>query len=211
MKLTHAKNNRGITLAELLVASVMIGIVIVGVASFSLAIRNMENSTNRTVVISLKTKTAMAILVKDASLAVGDPLDNGIATYDVGGNRSICFRQDADNEPSTYTGDLWTCYFQDATGALDGPLESCGTFPSASGNVPVQDNVDCDAGSLRKDILDLEDGAPIWYDVILDGSGRLGYIRLDLQTIYNPSLPENPITNPRYTIHTKIVPQGHSH
>ena len=75
IKSACSKKN-GITLTELLVASVMIAVVMVGVASFSLAIKNLQQSTSRSVLVALRAKSAMARLVKDASLAVGHELDD---------------------------------------------------------------------------------------------------------------------------------------
>ena len=62
--ISHSKsictNNRGITLSELLVATFMIGIVMIGVASFSLAIRNLHRATDKSVIIALRAKSAMS-------------------------------------------------------------------------------------------------------------------------------------------------------
>jgi len=109
-------NNRGITLAELLVASVMIGIVMIGVAAFSFAINNLYRSTNKTVIIALRAKSALARITQDATLATGDEQDRGILSFsnDVDFN-SICFRQDLLITPDDYTDDTWVCYNHGAT------------------------------------------------------------------------------------------------
>lgn len=208
-KSTHI-NNKGLTLAELLVASAMIGIVMIGVASFSIAINNLQRSTNKTVIISLKAKTAMARITKDASQAIGDESDRGVIGFThISGRASICFRHDTDNDPSTYTGDTWACYFQPS--GANKPLDYCGIFPFASGDIPPENNGDCNAGSVRKTILELDNTAAVFFQIVEDAStGQFLYVEFTLSTIYDPLLPAHSITNPQYVVTTQISPIGHS-
>ena len=207
IKSACSKKN-GITLTELLVASVMIAIVMIGVASFSLAIKNLHQSTSKSVLVALRSNSIMARIVKDASLAVGHESDRGVLDFNGGGGTSICFRHDLPETPDDYTDDSWICYFQASNPTA--PLESCGIVPPA--RVPVQNNGDCNAGSLRQALLDLESGGPIFASVVENSGSRFMYIDITLVSLFDvsPTNPFDPINNPRYTANTQISPIGHS-
>ena len=210
MKMTLAKKN-GITLTELLVASILIGIVMIGVASFSVSIQQFQNSTNRTTILAMRTMTAMNRLSRDAYLVIGDETGDdwvrGIVTRTIPPRVSLCFRHDADNDPSSYTGDEWICYFFETT--LNNRKLSLCTVPTAPANVPPNNTNKCDGTGQRSLLLTLDPTqGNSFYQINEDGDGRLESIDFTLSAIFDPTLAPHPITNPTYTVTTTVSPPG---
>lgn len=201
-----SKKKNGITLTELLVASVLVGIVMLGVASFSVSIKQFQNSTNKSTITEMKTKAAMARITKDAYLAVGDETDRGIVAYSAGQNLSICFRHDTNN-PSSYTDDAWKCYFR---GNQD-DLLACNVPPQS---VPVQNIGHCNntggGGAPSRLLLELDPAKNIFYQLVENASGQLEYVELSLTGIFDQTAVKHPINNPTYTTTTQVSPPGHS-
>ena len=198
-------NKNGITLTELLVASILIGIVMIGVASFSVSLQQFQNSTNRTTILAMKTMTAMNRLTRDAYLAVGDETNRGIVDRAIPKRNSLCFRHDTTN-PSSYTDDTWTCYYFDIPSNL---LYLC-TVPTAEANVPPNNAGQCDGAGTRRLLLELNPAQGVFYQIIENSDGRLESIRITLSSIFDSTLASHPITNPVYTTTTQISPPGHS-
>lgn len=192
-------NQNGITLTELLVASILIGIVMIGVASFSVSIQKLQSATNRSSVIAMRTTAVMNRMVKDAYLAVGDEANRGVVAGS-GGTGSICFRHDADNNPATYTGDDWVCYY----GRPNRELWLCG-----DGAVPPVNNWgNCSAGNGEIRLLDLEDTDIT--RVVNTPDGRFEYVEITIFAIFQRTGTYHPIDNPSYTLTTQVSPPGHS-
>jgi prepilin-type N-terminal cleavage/methylation domain-containing protein len=200
----HQTNN-GMTLTELLVASVLVGIVMLAVLSFGLAIRQMQGSTSRSVILTMRTKAAMARIAGDAISAVGDQTNRGVAAFTTGSSRSICFRQDG-GDPSRYNDDNWVCYYKD----INDRLWHCNE-PSNPAEVPVNTMAKCNNGGASDYLLDINDAVfANFFNIQLNAGGRLEYIELILAGVYDRSDPIHPIENPEYTVTTRISPPGHS-
>ena len=197
-------NQNGITLTELLVASILIGIVMIGVASFSVSIGQLQNSTNRATILTMRTTAAMNHLTRAAYLAVGDETNRGVVPGGVGKKESICFRHDTDVDPSSYTGDTWTCYFINNQKVLW--LCDPGLTP------PVNNWGECKSGpGDPRELLDLENSN--YFTIVNDtGAGPLEYININIPAIFNNQggLVFHPIKNPRCHLHTQVRPPGHS-
>jgi prepilin-type N-terminal cleavage/methylation domain-containing protein len=219
------RENRGVTLTELLVASVMIGIVMIGVASYSGSITRLQGSTNRSTIVAMRTKAVMARIVEDAYSAVGDnencgkdddgvPEWNlncgwGIRGFELGPRKSICFRHDVNVTPENYSDDAWTCYLKAPTG---GPsrLFLCGGPPTLPANVPVKNNGDCNANGGSEELLTFDPAENNFYQVVENAAGQLEYVEITISNIYNRIPAEHPMTNPTYSITTRVSPPGHS-
>ena len=195
-------DKKGITLTELIVASILIGIVMIGVAAFSASIEQLHTSTNRSTILTMKTTATMNHITRAAYLAVGDETDRGIVTGGLGKKESICFRHDTDVDPSSYTGDTWTCYFIGNQQEIY--LCDAGLTP------PVDNWGDCKAGvGNPQELLTLD--TIIFFNVVNDvGLGPLEYIEINLPAIYQRNQPIHPIKNPRYILKSRITPPGHS-
>ncbi len=199
------------TLTELIIASVLVGIVTLGLIAAEQAIRMSRQSSNRDAQISAQMQAAMIKLSKDASFTVGDSLDSGIYQSSLGNNRAICFRQ-AQGDANTYTDDSWSCWTIDTTSGL---LLSCLPAPQ----IPVDD---CTGNASEIEWVTLtnktfysvfDDATPNpaiilpaapWY---ITNSG-ISYIQIDLTSRFNPAVNEHPIENPEYALTTRISPPG---
>ena len=202
----------GITITELLVASVMIAIVMIGVASFALAINQFQFATNKSVTIALKTKTAMALMTQDAVKSVGDKSNRGVYYQTNGTNMSsICFRHDLLSTPEDYSDDQWICYAH----ILDFELHRC-INPTTdisffSGCTGLGGGPGCCTGAtLDEVILTLADDNNEIGEVIENGNGDLLFIDLTLTTRFIFNQIEHPVDNPEYTLSTQISPLAHS-
>ncbi|MBI5415356.1 MAG: prepilin-type N-terminal cleavage/methylation domain-containing protein, partial [Candidatus Omnitrophica bacterium] len=67
----------GLTLTELLVATILMGIVMAGVASFSLVVKQAGETTSSGTVLAIQTAAAMHYIKEDALSAVGDNSNRG--------------------------------------------------------------------------------------------------------------------------------------
>jgi len=165
--MTKRITNKGLTLTELLVSTVLIGIVMLGVVSFSMTIKNLQESSNQSGITRMKMTAAMRYMTKDASLAVGEEGNRGVWGDDVGPTRGICFRHEANIvTPGDYTDDTWVCY--EHGGSND--IHRCEglAVPSSS----------CGGVSIR--MLDLNQAD--FFEVVDDADGRLDYIEIILNS-----------------------------
>ena len=157
--------NRGITLTELLVACVMIGILMIGTASFSLAIQRLQSSTNRSTILAMKMKAAMAEIDQDAVLAVGHATNPGVYAWtNSQDTNSICFRQDLPNTPWDYTDDSWICYYHDDSFDIQRCPGTTHFFPPA-----CTQSIQCFAGvpeSNQTQLLSITKSDLIYPDVV---------------------------------------------
>ena len=200
--LWHEK--KGITLTELIVASIMIGIVMVGVASFATTIQRLQSSTSKSVIIAMKVKAAMARMSDDAYAKIGEYFDPGYQIRSPGGNdRSICFRHDVAITPEDYTDDEWTCYYRDDQNVLF----LCGPDPTVT---PDNDG-QCDGTGTRKELIGMIQND--FFDIVEIAdvpNNRLEYIDLHIFARFDPAIGPHPISNPEYSVTTKISPPGQS-
>ena len=192
----------GLTLTELLVATILIGIVMSGVAAFTFFIKQTRDSTGAGTILAVQTATAMHYLLEDANKAVGDSISRGVA-FDSPDQLSVCFRHDV-NDPSVYTDDIWACYWYDATS--DG-LWKCVDRDSTT--IPPADFADCQAGTGEIKLVTLDPAATDYFEVVDDANGRFNYVDLTLNTIADPGLPANTINNPTYQLSTRVSPPAH--
>lgn len=207
-KWLFSKKKNGMTLTELLMASVLVGIVMLGVASFSVSLNQFQNSTDKSTLIAMKTKAAMARINRDALLAVGDATDPGVYSWTNGSNRnSICFRHDLANTPADYSDDTWTCYFHGNSFNVTRCVDPAAGPPPACTN-----NGQCCGGATEQSpLLQLADNASEYAAIVdADGDGRMDYIGITFTTRATWNQPAHPITNPEYTLTTQISPPGHS-
>ena len=183
-----------LTLVELLVATAIIGIVLIGVVSVDYAIRQSEQTASHSTLVSMRTSMAMSRITKDAALAAGDLSNPGIYTYEsaLPLRRTLCVRQDV-NDPNIYTDDTWIC----STQGTDTDLYRC------TETAPAVDP--CQASNPARELL-------LPKIVLLDFNDPLAdhYIEVTLTYRYDNSVPENPITNPEEILTTRIIPSGQS-
>lgn len=224
ISIVNLKGARGITLTELLVATIMIGIVMIGVAAFSGSIVRLQGSTSRSTLVAMRVKAVMARIKQDAFLAVGDNEDCGkdqtglhdencgwgIRVFS-GGDKSICFRHDVLATPEIYTDDQWICYFQNPANARKS-LYYCGITPVA--DVPMVNQVRCDDNGGSQRLLHFWQDEDDFFQVVENAAGQLKYVEFTISTIYyediDDVIPAHPMTNPTYVLTTRVSPPGHS-
>lgn len=189
----------GLTFTELLVASILIGIVMIGIASFSFVVKQIQGATNRSALLSMRLGGAINYIRRDALLAVGDPSSPGIDTYSAGADRSICFRHDTNN-PASYADDTWVCYYY---GPPANVLKRCDN-PIIR---PPTTNGQCDAAPDVRQFIFLSNID--FFSIVNDGNGRLDYIEITLTSRYDSGNPAHPVNNPEHTLTTRVSPPGH--
>lgn len=201
--MVRGQMQKGLTLTELLVATILIGIVMTGVSAFSVFVKQARDSTGAGTILAVQTATAMHYLAEDANKAVGDNSNRGVV-FDSVTQLSICFRHDV-SDPASYTDDTWACYWYDA--ASHG-LWKCADR-NAAATVPPADFADCQTGTGEVKLVTLDPAATDYFEVVDDANGRFDYVDITLNTIANPARAANTITNPTYQLFTRVSPPAH--
>ena len=178
----------GITLTELIVASAVIGIIMVGVVSVDYAIKKSKQSISAQTILTMQTGGVMLDISKNIALATGDRNDIGVVD-----NPNVCARQDQNalQTPDDYTDDTWVCYDLSGTTLSKCNLGLPGGCPIGTSEV-VGNNVT---------------------SIIVTPQFIAGLrFSVDIQVtcVYDPAEPINPITNPEYILTSCVSPPGHS-
>lgn len=208
------QHKNAVTLTELLVGTVLIGIVMVGIAAFSNAIKQIHGSTDKSTILAMRTAFALKQMSSDAFLAVGSNLlsgsggngclpDCGLVYNNTGADQSICFRQDADNDPTSYANDIWICYFK---GGANGVVERCVGTPVL--NIPPATMAQCSAAPAVVTPYDYQLSQNDFFQIVRDVNSRLEYVEITLTTRTDTANPAHPMDNPEYTLTTRVSPPG---
>jgi len=208
---TSAINKRGLSLTELLVASVVIGIVMVGVASFSSGVKTIQDSTSKSSILSMRAAGAMAHMKKDASLTVGDSDSPGVFTDIDAPYRIICFRHDTDEDPYSYTNDTWVCYSRnDTTSQIDKCVEMTTAQRPVDSICPAGFKVTTFRYRTSPGVAFYALGGDTNSNDQIDPGETLEYIEIRLTTVYNAAAAVHPVKNPEHTSITRVSPPGHT-
>lgn len=196
----NIRSKNGMSLTELIVASILVGIVMLGVISFTSSMKSVQGSTSNSTIPSVKLASVMFEISKDASLAIGDQTDTGIEEDDAGATKHLCFRQDNDGagtsniSPADYSDDVWVCYLMDNNNTLHKCIDA--------------DFANCVDGSTSPqfpDLITLSQNS--FFDVVEVGNPpRIEYIHLDIKTRNVPTAAIHPINNPEFKLETNISP-----
>jgi prepilin-type N-terminal cleavage/methylation domain-containing protein len=221
--LHYLERTSGMTLIELLVATTLVGIVMVGAVSVDFAIHSMRKTTADSSTVALQTSATMLDITNNLAQAVGDASDVGIridpatpATL----KTWFCARQAVDNDPtdgdldndlSLYTDDTWVCYWKpnlntdaniykcDRT-AVQGP----GTCQAVGGTTTIG-TAACAAGCAS---------FVFTYTLTNNPATRQFSIDVDLTNRAYPLQqvnPAQPMKNPEYRLSSHVSPKGHSY
>lgn len=190
--------NKALTLTELLISTVIIGIIMSGIITFSTSARKMQSASSKTRYTDIKLAAAMTALKKDASLATGDSTSAGILTNS-GAFETICFRQDASSTPGDYSDDIWSCWMSSTSDILRRCYDPV-TLPPTS-------VAECTAAASNRPYFALTNTN--FFTVNNDGDGKLDNITLEL-VAHDASTAANSLTNPDVTLLTNISPLMHS-
>lgn len=193
---------KAMTLTELLVASILIGIILVGAVSIDYAIRRSRNTISASILIATQISAAMKQITRDAVLAVGDITDPGIVFDATGDDTNICFRLDTPSTPGDYNDDTWTCYSQGDTNGTHTLNEIYRCAGIANGS--QLGNGDSCTPALNETFV-LETRALGFFNIIL-----MPEFKFNLRSCAdnNIAIDEHPINNPCYELISQISPPG---
>jgi len=213
---TSSKPNAGLTLVELVVATALVGIVMVGTVSVDYAIRSMRKTTANSASVAIQTSATMTYIANDVAQATGDASDVGILDCtqdndetiyplcDLRDNPTFCIRQDQ-NGPDAfadYTDDLWVCYWKplDPTDAniytcQQATPGECATSNDVIGTAACTDAPTCSNYAFS-------------YFLTPPGNGQF-YLEVTLTNRPYPNHPPGP-KNPEYELTSRIAPVAHS-
>ncbi len=200
-------SNKGMTLTELIVSSILVGIVMVGIASFSSAIKQIQTTNEKSTLLEIRTAAAINHIRRSAVQAVGYQDDPGIITSATGASPAyFSFRQDRNNTPNNFSDDTWVIY---SDGGIAGRMYTC-TQDATAGPVP---NSGIGGGcAIATNLTLLQNISTISYSRVTDdASSNLNlYFEINLTTMDDISKPYHPVNNPKYTVNTRIIPPSHS-
>ena len=211
IKNNNFTSDAGITLTELLIASIIVGIVMLGAVSIDYAVRRSQTNIIDASRIAMNLQAAMLQMTNDAMLTTGDASDQGIRFDDSGTGatdiQNICFRYDADNNPNSYTNDQWFCYSQGGRGQ-NNEIFRCTSLSDTSVGLtnPLTTNEACTDTATRKGTSLFVANQKGFFVVDNDVGGGIAYIELNLETCADPSAAENFITNPCYKLSSRVNP-----
>ena len=72
------KNSNGLTLTELLIVTILLGVFMMGVASFDFAFKQATQVSSDSSFEAMRISAAMLYISKDAAMAVGNARDPGV-------------------------------------------------------------------------------------------------------------------------------------
>ncbi|MBF0484974.1 MAG: prepilin-type N-terminal cleavage/methylation domain-containing protein [Candidatus Omnitrophica bacterium] len=166
-----AHSYKGITLAELLVSLVVVGVVMVGVTAADHAFRRLDRENTHDSTLYVRAMALAEMIRKDANLAVGSALSPGVQ-IDTTANNFLCFRQDnnhdgsIDNNPGTvapFIGvrDSWQCYSKPGDTAADVDVFKCTkTIPAGPSVCAVGDTGYQYVGKMAWDVFTIAPNPP---------------------------------------------------
>jgi hypothetical protein len=110
-------HNNALTLTELMVASILMGIVMVGVAGFGVAIKRMQDTVDKQAIVNYHAATAMAFFERHISQAYGSAADPANPVYlfntVVAPRNYWSFRADPSRTPTNTADDNWMIFWSD--------------------------------------------------------------------------------------------------
>lgn len=101
-------NKNGLTFVELLTASIVTGVVMLGVASMDISLRNAYEGTSKGTMVASKAAALMHHVSRRILEASGSPTDPGVVI--ASSPSRLYIRSDTPQTPSKYTDDVWHVY-----------------------------------------------------------------------------------------------------
>jgi len=193
------------TLIELLIATSLLAIVMIGAVAVEYAIRSSRSDVRRKANINSQVTTALYSLTNDAIQAIGSIADPGIIYNEGAGDvfQTLCFRTTYDiDDPSN---NRWTCYSMDVNSVnADHILYRCDdlTDPLTPGTEGCNFPDDLPRKALLTSVSD------DFFYVINDSDGNLDYIEFRLETRHDPASAEHVIKNPNTVVTSRVSPPG---
>ncbi len=187
------------TLTELLVSSVLIGIVMLGVVSVEYASKRAQENISRRSIATARVSSMMLHMAKNAALTVGDVTNIGIQTGGTGNSSYSCFRQDVPQTPDVYSDDTWVCYTLRTTNVL----YTCNNQPSPTF-----------CADTNTTIRTLGSATAFTVTYTPSSSTQDNKVTISLTSLYDSSSPydaSDPSKNPRVIMTAEVNPMGHTY
>ncbi len=181
------------TLTEILVATMLVGIVMLGAVSVDYAVRSARKSASQDSSLSIRTQATLVRITRDASAAVGDFSSPGIDDTTGG---ALCMRKELGGDLNTYDDDQWICYWKSVT-KIYRCERTIAAGPGACATSDAEVGTVCSAASC------------FTYDFVLDLPSAQIYLDVSLTGRTDPSQTFHAINNPEYTASTRVYPAGH--
>ncbi len=193
------------TLTELLISTIIIGIIMIGVVSSDSAVRKNAQNQNASTLLTLNTRVLVDAIINNASLMSGHKSKQGYFSSDT---NSFCIRQDYNysvtpsaaniNSAADYSDDYWVCYTF-SSNSLYTCVKPPGTIPASS----------CSAGDQGYKSL----GRAVGVSGVPSSSFGFDPVgNVFSVTIVNRADPGSPksISNPEVTVSAQTSPPGQS-
>lgn len=205
------------TLTELIVTTIIIGIMMVGIAAVDVALRQTEKGTSANSIVVMRTSAIMLHISKSVEVATGDgrtdgggtPINLGIifSTADTSRPTLKVRREDPDNpnpDPNTYADDVWVGYtLKVANNTLYYCVTSDDPLPGPAPLTP------CDGVAGR---INLGTLTGFTASLVTNSATQTFYLETTLTNRLDPSLsaPADTFNNPEYVLTSRISPASSS-
>lgn len=195
--------SKAVTLTELLIASSLVGIVTMGAASILLGMQRIHGATQSSSFLIVHTSAVMSHLQRNILQAVGLQGDEGIVLSPLATPPYYSFREDVDTSlvsnstPESFADDTWVVYVYDAsTDSLSYCYQS-----AATGSAP---------GAVCLSHLTLLSDRIQALSITMTGSTSGFYVDVSVTTQIDPNTTSDPMTNPSFTLSTRLTPASHT-
>ena len=181
------------TFTELFVATVLMGIVLIGIVSVDFAIRRMQKSVSRETLVTMRTSATILDMAKNAAAMTGDQSNLGFNSNPSLNPDRFCFREDVNssgvlnNTPGNYGDDRWICYWQVTTNIYKCNMGSPSNCP------PIF-------------ILGTAVGGGLSISFAPDSTAQNSFVAISITNRFDPAQPKSPPDNPEVTMTTKASP-----
>jgi len=175
-------NRKGITFIELLAASIITGIVMIGFASMDISLRNAYEGTSKGTLVASKAAAVMHHISRRILEASGSSADTGFSIATAPDR--LWIRSDgAAKTPSNYSDDSWYLYKHDSAASTI-------TYCSTAGK-----NLDCQT------TLQTFSNITTFTPTLLNDPATYQFaISILLTSRYDASSAADPLANPEYTV-----------
>ena len=195
----------GLTLTELLITTVIVGVMMLGIVGAQMALQQSERGATRQALVSMRLSAMMTDISKNASLAIGNSFQPGIVINRTG----FCFRQDRGaplGTPADFTDDKWVCYTRIGTN-----LYKCESNLSSRCEGEGEDQI-LGAVTTRTFTEFATPPTTTLPRLVIDEtvSNQKMFFEFTLETRYDPSKPYDYLNNPQLQMTTRVVPEGYS-
>lgn len=174
-------NKNGLTFVELLTASIVTGVVMLGVASMDISLRNAYEGTSKGTMVASKAAALMHHISRRILEASGSPTDPGVVI--ASSPDRLYIRSDTPQTPSTYADDVWHVYqYNSGTDTLS----YCTTTNSTT-------NCQATVQSFPNIVL--------FEPTLLNNSATYQFaISVKITSLYDSSQAVDTLRNPEYTV-----------